>query len=257
MCFWDRCIELHVFPGKHNLAGCLDSWNFYPTVNHKCALQKNNYTKWTLGSFCRTSHRVGKQSCCIYALISTAGLLTAAEAVWETSSLFVTDSWPLSPRSNKPWRFPHTRSQNHHFQSSCQTRMSFGNSKAKEILLICSADCGFWFNWCPMKSDVWGIHACSYPPVSVHSEWVEMKVQECWTFYLQFVSFEGSVVQQVKASVVLLGEVNVGHQHQDLNDVAEIFRNGVMERRVPIWILIEKEKLSQVVSQNNADAAYF
>lgn len=42
------------------------------------------------------------------------------------------------------------------------------------------------------------------------------------------------MVQQVEASVVLLGEINVGHHDQDLDDIAEIFSNGVMERRVPI-----------------------
>lgn len=42
------------------------------------------------------------------------------------------------------------------------------------------------------------------------------------------------MVQQVEASVVLLGEINVGHHGQDLNDIAEIFSNGVVERRVPI-----------------------
>lgn len=36
------------------------------------------------------------------------------------------------------------------------------------------------------------------------------------------------MVQQVESSEVLLGEVNVGHHDQDLNDIAEIFRNGVM-----------------------------
>lgn len=62
--------------------------------------------------------------------------------------------------------------------------------------------------------------------------------------YSQFVSFEGSMVQQVEASVVLLGEVNVGHQDQYLDDVAEIFSDGIMERRVPVRILIrEKKKL--------------
>lgn len=52
--------------------------------------------------------------------------------------------------------------------------------------------------------------------------------------YSQFVPFEGSVVQQVEASVVLLCEVDVRHQDQDLDDISEIFSNGVMERRVPI-----------------------
>ncbi|TNN55221.1 hypothetical protein EYF80_034574 [Liparis tanakae] len=52
--------------------------------------------------------------------------------------------------------------------------------------------------------------------------------------YSQFVSFEGGMVQQVEASVVLLREVNVGHQDQDLDDISEILRNGVVERRVPI-----------------------
>lgn len=52
--------------------------------------------------------------------------------------------------------------------------------------------------------------------------------------YSQFVSLEGSVVQQVEASVILLSEVNVGHQNKDLDDAAEIFGNGVMEWRVPI-----------------------
>lgn len=42
------------------------------------------------------------------------------------------------------------------------------------------------------------------------------------------------MVQQVEASMVLLCEVNVGHQDQDLNDIAEIFSDGVMERCVPI-----------------------
>lgn len=41
-------------------------------------------------------------------------------------------------------------------------------------------------------------------------------------------------MQQVEASVVLLGEVNVGHQHQGLNDAAEVFSNGIVERRVSI-----------------------
>lgn len=56
-------------------------------------------------------------------------------------------------------------------------------------------------------------------------------------FYSQFVSFEGSVVQQVEASVVLLCEVDVGHHDQDLDDVAEIFSDSVVERRVPVRIL--------------------
>lgn len=42
------------------------------------------------------------------------------------------------------------------------------------------------------------------------------------------------MVQQVEASVVLLGEVDVGHHNQDLNNIAEIFSNGVMERCVPV-----------------------
>lgn len=42
------------------------------------------------------------------------------------------------------------------------------------------------------------------------------------------------MVQQVEASVVLLGEINVGHHGQDLNDITEIFSNGVVERRVPV-----------------------
>lgn len=42
------------------------------------------------------------------------------------------------------------------------------------------------------------------------------------------------MVQQVEASVVLLSEVNVGHHDQDLDDTAEIFSNGIMERRVSI-----------------------
>lgn len=53
-------------------------------------------------------------------------------------------------------------------------------------------------------------------------------------YHLQFVSFEGSMMQQVEASVVLLGEVNVGYQDQDLNDAAEIFSNGIMEWCVSI-----------------------
>lgn len=59
------------------------------------------------------------------------------------------------------------------------------------------------------------------------------------------------MVQQVEASVVLLGEVNVGHQDQYLDDVAEIFSDGVMERRVPVRILIggEKENLKQQHSE--------
>jgi len=42
------------------------------------------------------------------------------------------------------------------------------------------------------------------------------------------------MMQKVEASVVLLGEVNVGHHDKDLDDTAEIFSNGVMERCVPI-----------------------
>lgn len=59
-------------------------------------------------------------------------------------------------------------------------------------------------------------------------------------YHLQFVSFEGSVMQQVEASVVLLGEVDVGHQDQDLNDAAEVFSDGIMEWCVSIWILFSK-----------------
>ena len=42
------------------------------------------------------------------------------------------------------------------------------------------------------------------------------------------------MVQEVEASVVLLSEVNAGHHNQDLNDLTEIFCNGVVKRRVPI-----------------------
>lgn len=55
-----------------------------------------------------------------------------------------------------------------------------------------------------------------------------------YDIYSQFVSFEGSMVQQVETSVVLLGKVNVGHHNQDLDNIAEVFSNGVMERCVPI-----------------------
>lgn len=52
------------------------------------------------------------------------------------------------------------------------------------------------------------------------------------------------MVEQVEASVVLLGEINVGHQNQDLNDTAEIFSNGIMEWCVPVRILFVGEKVS-------------
>lgn len=42
------------------------------------------------------------------------------------------------------------------------------------------------------------------------------------------------MVQQVEPSVVLLGEINVGHHNQDLNDTTEIFSNGIMEWSVSI-----------------------
>lgn len=42
------------------------------------------------------------------------------------------------------------------------------------------------------------------------------------------------MVQQVKASVVLLGEVDIGHDDEDLNDGSEIFSDGIMEWRVPV-----------------------
>lgn len=73
---------------------------------------------------------------------------------------------------------------------------------------------------------------------SVYDMWLRMQI---WLRHphSQFVSFEGSMVQQVEASVVLLGEINVGHHGQDLNDIAEIFSNGVVERRVPVWILLK------------------
>lgn len=45
------------------------------------------------------------------------------------------------------------------------------------------------------------------------------------------------MVQQVEASVVLLGEVDVGDQHQDLDDAAEILCDGIVERRVSIGVL--------------------
>lgn len=56
----------------------------------------------------------------------------------------------------------------------------------------------------------------------------------CKHRYSQLVAFECSVVQQVEASVVLLGEVDAGHHHQDLNDVPEIFSNGIVEWRVSV-----------------------
>lgn len=45
------------------------------------------------------------------------------------------------------------------------------------------------------------------------------------------------MVQQVEAAVVPLREVDVGHHDQDLNDVAEVFGDGVMEWRVPVRVL--------------------
>lgn len=51
------------------------------------------------------------------------------------------------------------------------------------------------------------------------------------------------MVQQVEASVILLSEVNVGHQNKDLDDAAEIFGDGVMEWCVSIWILFVGGKI--------------
>lgn len=48
-------------------------------------------------------------------------------------------------------------------------------------------------------------------------------------------------MQQVKASVVLLREVDVGNHHQDLDDGAEVFSDGVMKRRVSIRVLAEAD----------------
>lgn len=56
-------------------------------------------------------------------------------------------------------------------------------------------------------------------------------------------------MQQVEASVVLLGEVNVGHQDQDLNDAAEIFSNGIMEWCVSIRILFLKKGKTLLYTQ--------
>lgn len=50
------------------------------------------------------------------------------------------------------------------------------------------------------------------------------------------------MVQQVEASVVLLGEVNIGHDDKDLDDISEIFSDGIMERCVPVRILTQKKK---------------
>jgi len=51
-----------------------------------------------------------------FCLISTGSLLTAAEAVWETSSPSATDSvegWPESPHLNTWERFPHNHTHTH------------------------------------------------------------------------------------------------------------------------------------------------
>lgn len=45
------------------------------------------------------------------------------------------------------------------------------------------------------------------------------------------------MVQQVEASVVLLGEVDVGDQDQDLDDASEILCDGIVEGRVPVGVL--------------------
>lgn len=53
----------------------------------------------------------------------------------------------------------------------------------------------------------------------------------------QLVPLQRGVVQQVEAAVVLLGEVDVGHHGQDLDDGAEVLGDGVVERRVPVGVL--------------------
>lgn len=45
------------------------------------------------------------------------------------------------------------------------------------------------------------------------------------------------MVQQIEASVVLLGEVDVGDQDQDLDDASEILCDGIVERRVSVGVL--------------------
>lgn len=57
------------------------------------------------------------------------------------------------------------------------------------------------------------------------------------TSHSQFVSFERGMVQQVKASVVLLGEVDVGDQDQDLDDASEILCDGVVKWCVSVGVL--------------------
>lgn len=44
----------------------------------------------------------------------------------------------------------------------------------------------------------------------------------------QFVALQRGVMQQVKATVVLLGEIDVGHHGENLNDAPEVFSYGIM-----------------------------
>lgn len=44
----------------------------------------------------------------------------------------------------------------------------------------------------------------------------------------QFVALQRGVMQQVKAAVVLLGEINVGYNGENLNDAPEVFSYGIM-----------------------------
>lgn len=50
------------------------------------------------------------------------------------------------------------------------------------------------------------------------------------------------MVQQVKATVILLRKVNVAHHSQDLNDAPEVLSDGIMQRRVPIGVLEIKNR---------------
>lgn len=51
------------------------------------------------------------------------------------------------------------------------------------------------------------------------------------------------MVQEIESSVVLLSEVNVGHRNKYLDDIAEIFSNGIVQRCVAIGILREGDEV--------------
>lgn len=188
-----------------SLLGFCD-WLMNPRLLHCWKIMTLNSS---LGKIWRTRRCVGKAGAKVNVVAFLpdidCSLLTAAEAVWEMSSLSVTDSWELTFECSfeHTGEIPtHTHAHNHRFQCPHRTH-AFKIPRTEKNLTLMYMDWIF-----PQLCILRDLHCLQ----AVGFTWCTPGKGFGYDCYSQFVSFEGSVVQQVEASVVLLGEVDVGHQ---------------------------------------------